>query len=400
MRIENILYIMGSDETLASIWQEKPLPVFSEEAVSFLAELSRCIRQREETKQYPDLWSFAFWCRRQNLLNMKEPCTGPGSGLRLGRGVSLHFVPSNIPLMFAYSMAAAILAGNSVVMRLPSRSSAQEQLLVECLKMVMEAQGWSRRIVLVRYEHQEEVTRRLSGQCDIRVIWGGNASVEAIRRCPLRAEAVEVVFPDRKSAVVLDGAALLKLDEQELASLAEAFYRDAYLYDQNSCASPSLVYWQGPPEEREAARKLFWDAVFQIAGKRYALSGKVVMEKWEKALELAAAEPDIRIEHRGNWILCVRIKAPSESVWENTLYGGFFIECGGEDLAGLVPALGRTCQTLSCFGLEPEKVAAQIAAAGVKGVDRIVPVGCALDFQMIWDGMDLIEQMSRRIYIS
>ena len=38
-----------------------------------------------------------------------------------------------------------------------------------------------------------------------------------------------------------------------------------------------------------------------------------------------------------------------------------------------------------------------LMSAGVFGVDRIVQIGHALDFSLIWDGMDLIAQMSREI---
>jgi hypothetical protein len=33
------------------------------------------------------------------------------------------------------------------------------------------------------------------------------------------------------------------------------------------------------------------------------------------------------------------------------------------------------------------------------GIDRIVPMGKAMDFALIWDGYDLIRQMSRRVTI-
>ena len=40
-----------------------------------------------------------------------------------------------------------------------------------------------------------------------------------------------------------------------------------------------------------------------------------------------------------------------------------------------------------------------ISSMGVKGVDRIVPMGKTMDFSLIWDGYDLLEHMSRRIAV-
>lgn len=78
--------------------------------------------------------------------------------------------------------------------------------------------------------------------------------------------------------------------------------------------------------------------------------------------------------------------------------GGFFFECSGENLDGLYPALTRKCQTLTCVNeTECTEVAEKLICAGVSGVDRVVQIGHALDFSLIWDGMDLIVQMSRLI---
>ena len=43
------------------------------------------------------------------------------------------------------------------------------------------------------------------------------------------------------------------------------------------------------------------------------------------------------------------------------------------------------------------EVTEKLICAGVPGVDRVVQIGHALDFSLIWDGMDLIAQMSRQI---
>ena len=74
------------------------------------------------------------------------------------------------------------------------------------------------------------------------------------------------------------------------------------------------------------------------------------------------------------------------------------MECSGETLEGLYPALTRKCQTLTCINeVECREAAEMLMSAGVFGVDRIVQIGHALDFSLIWDGMDLIAQMSREI---
>ena len=41
------------------------------------------------------------------------------------------------------------------------------------------------------------------------------------------------------------------------------------------------------------------------------------------------------------------------------------------------------------------KVAASLVPHAPRGVDRIVPVGRTLDFALVWDGHDLIRELSR-----
>ena len=66
-----------------------------------------------------------------------------------------------------------------------------------------------------------------------------------------------------------------------------------------------------------------------------------------------------------------------------------------EDLKGVV---NEKYQTLTYFGFSAKELADIVSKNHWLGIDRIVPVGKALDIGVIWDGYDLIGQMSRIIY--
>ena len=38
-----------------------------------------------------------------------------------------------------------------------------------------------------------------------------------------------------------------------------------------------------------------------------------------------------------------------------------------------------------------------LLTSGIKGIDRVVPIGKTMDFDFIWDGYDLISQLTRII---
>lgn len=100
---------------------------------------------------------------------------------------------------------------------------------------------------------------------------------------------------------------------------------------------------------------------------------------------------------QGNLLYVVRLAELAGEL--PSLAGGFglFFEgvlSGLEELAPLLPA---KAQTLVCGGLDPAETAAALARLGARGVDRVVPLGQALEMDTIWDGKDLIAALSRII---
>lgn len=93
------------------------------------------------------------------------------------------------------------------------------------------------------YERDDEITKELSRQCDGRVIWGGDVTIERMGQYPLKPTAANLTFPDRNSIAVFDLSAMKEINDQEKKELAYRFYNDTLLMDQNACSSPRLIYW-------------------------------------------------------------------------------------------------------------------------------------------------------------
>ena len=56
-------------------------------------------------------------------------------------------------------------------------------------------------------------------------------------------------------------------------------------------------------------------------------------------------------------------------------------------------------QTLTHWGLDGPALRAFAAEAGARGLDRLVPIGEALAFDVVWDGFHLIDDMLRRVRV-
>ncbi len=394
----SIQFLQGDVSVLEQLAEQRPYIPFSEETINFLDALYQALRKENRSIQAADLAAFSFWCRKGNLSHIREQYARQWKGKKMiGRGVAFHIVPSNIPVLFAFSMAASLLTGDPVVLRLPQNETIQEQMILSALRQVMEVQPeWKKRMVILRYGHIKEVTDALSRLCQVRVIWGGDHSIQEIQKSVLEPGKTELAFADRRSAAVLRADEILQ--KEDLSDIVRGFYNDTYLNDQNACSSPSLLYWIGSPQQVASAHEKFWKAAVPYIQKRYELGAHLAVQKWEQAMYVAATKENVKIQKFGNEVVLIKIPELSLDVWEMTVPGGFFLECRGETLEGLYPALTRKCQTLTCINeAECTETAEMLINAGVFGVDRIVQIGHALDFSLIWDGMDLIAQMSREI---
>lgn len=404
-------YVLGSQQTLELMKKETALPPFSEKVVNFLDEMSKRLLKNPQAKQYPDVITFAFWGRKASLIGMEKKISWLPSAREkgvLGRGIAFHVAPSNVAMNFAYSFAAALLAGNANIVRLPSKQFPQVECFCSVLKETLEEykhKEWQPLVCFVRYGHDKEVTDLFSEISDIRVIWGGDATIQEIRRSPLKIRGKEIVFSDRYSIAVIDAEYYLFLPEDQKKHVAQDFYNDTYLMDQNACTSPMLVVWIGKKELVQRAQKDFWEETLKLVKKKYELQAVQAVKKLQALYRLAAAVPGTvlnRIEEGqtkiNNRVILAELPKLSPDSMNYRENSGFFMEYTTENLEDILPVCTSRCQTVSFLGenLE-ENIRTLIKEYGPSGVDRIVPMGKTLDFSLIWDGYDLIREMSREL---
>lgn len=377
-----------------------PLAVFSDEACSFLSELSKRIMGLGATRVFPDVASFAYWCRRGNLARLAREREGafPPLSERMGRGLSLHIAPSNVPVNFAFSYAFALLAGDACIVRVPSKPFGQVEVIVEAARKTLpEYPAIAARTAFATWDSSCGATEALSSLADVRVVWGGDATVRSIRSMDAMPRCVDVVFPDRYSIALIGVEAVLSAEDGEMADLASGFYNDTYLMDQNACSSPRLVVWVGSEEDAAAAQERFWDAVRVEAEARYALQPSVSMDKYVMACADLARGTVSRVSGACGVLATADLASGQRLTTDLRGVGGYFYQTavgGFDEIAGDVD---ERFQTVVCYGVDPESVRRCVRELGLRGIDRIVPVGSAMDIGLIWDGYDLIAAMSRVI---
>lgn len=389
---EQIRYLVGNREILEGMENVRVLPLFSDKALDFLDSLSKTLMHSNEAKKYPDVIAYAFWIRREYLEKVSVPYKAGNQ--KMGRGTAFQIAPSNIPVQFAVSMTYALTAGNASVIRVSDKHFEQVDIICGAIRAVLEGihPEMTPYICVIRYDHNAEITQELTDICDVRMIWGGNRTIETVRKASISARCIDLGFADRYSIAVIDADDYLKEDAH---SVANGFYNDTYFSDQNACSSPRLVIWTG--DRISEAKEVFWNALGEIVSKKYAMDPICSSEKLLKTAICAAKYPGIREVKSDN--LLVRVELPSlyDDIMDLKGNCGYFFECSVGSLREIVQLMKKDCQTIAYAGQIEEKLRRIIADNGVKGVDRIVPVGHAADIAFVWDGLDLPDILSRQV---
>ena len=202
-------FLVGDAAALAAMPGTPPLEPFSPRVLDLFDTLSKALLSRPEARRFPDLAALAFWCRRAAMEERRKPYLD--GEFRLGRGMALHIAPGNVPLNFAYSLAAGLLAGNANAVRLPSEPFPQAALVCAALEELLAGAFSDLRpyAACLRYPRESGLTEALSALCDARIIWGGDETVRRVRAFPLKPRAAEICFADRWSACVIDSGTYL-----------------------------------------------------------------------------------------------------------------------------------------------------------------------------------------------
>ena len=388
---DNLQFLVGNQEILDGIGAYASVGPFSDDAVDFLDALSRSLREDGEAKGYSDVLTFAFWCRRASVLSMKGHYEGLES--RIGRGVTFHVSPSNIPLMFAFSFAASLLAGNANVIRISSQPFAQTDIVCRVMGDVLDRfPRIKQSVAIVRYPHDRAMNDYFSALCDSRIIWGGDHSIREIRKSELPSHAIELPFYDRLSFALIESKRYLQHGNKR--DLARKFYNDTYFTDQNACSSPQLVIWS--KEGAGEAREVFWRELGRLVDDAYPFQSIQGVDKLSATDRYAIRYGDAKMLCESRNLVRMEISELHDDLRQYRCPGGYFYEYVMDDLDEIQGVCTRDCQTIAYFGFERDEIEGIVKAHGVGG-DRIVPIGETMDFGLQWDGFDFIYSLSRII---
>ena len=100
-------------------------------------------------------------------------------------------------------------------------------------------------------------------------------------------------------------------------------------------------------------------------------------------------------ETKNNILRRVEIDALPQDIDSFRCAGGYFTEYTAQSLDEVAPIVNEKYQTLAYYGFTQQELADFVLRNRFTGIDRIVPFGETTAFSLTWDGMNLIERMSR-----
>jgi hypothetical protein len=143
------------------------------------------------------------------------------------------------------------------------------------------------------------------------------------------------------------------------------------------------------------ARKVFWDSL----NKRiidYPIQADIAINKLFALIKQGIEIGNVTREKPvNNKLWRVLISELNTDIEEYRCAGGFFHEYIASSFNDLEKIVNRKYQTLSYYGFEKKYLKDKIKELKLNGIDRVVPIGSTTNFDLHWDGYDLIHTLSR-----
>lgn len=363
---------------------------FSEDIYAFTQALSKRFLK---LRHLPEVVALGYWLRNANVKKMQEQFMKQNvETIVKARGTVFHIAPSNVDTIFVYSWILSLMAGNRNILRISSKAEVNEMMQI-ILDELENHDRIAKQTIICTYEHTENATADISARCHTRVIWGGDQTIQAVRHVPLSPLANELTFADRFSLAILDAKRIEKLQDEELDKLLEQFYNDSFWFNQLACSSPRLIVWIGEKTER------FWQAFEKkIKQKNYELLAATQVIKYTTALQLAT-ENYVETVAVKPYFTRITMEDVPANARELHCGSGLFYEYELQNLIDVAQIILDKDQTLVYYGFTINQLQELARAVESRGIDRIVPIGQALDFDEVWDGQNFLTSFTRKISI-
>ena len=309
------------------------------------------------------------------------------------RGVALHWLAGNVPVLGIISLFQTILTKNKSIVKVPMNFKS---ILPKILKDLNNNKYFNNKykkniklildsiIVLYVDKKEKENQEFLSRNADIRIAWGGIEGISSVLRLPKKINCRDIVFGPKVSLAFVKKEKLQ--NSQDLGILSKLICDDIIPFNQLGCNSPhNLIIENGSNfslneiaiaigkefEKRKLNRKFITDPLisFNILAKKFAYQ----IDKSKNVLFSVSNDWNIFVNRASK----IKIEDP--------LFGKSLFISKVSDIKTLFNALPINTQSIGLLCKANDKVNLMKFFADA-GVDRFPDLGKMSLYQNPWDG--------------
>lgn len=349
---------------------------FDERIISFLDGISKSIIGSKIAQEYPSLITFAFFIRKRNLLSIKPLYHVK----KIPIGTVLHITPNNIPINSGFSLLFSLLCGNKNIVKLPSRKFEELDLLKEIFESALrEDPVLTDYIRFVQLERGDSELDVLLENSQAVMVWGSNETVRHFKGKAHELDIEIVSFPNKFSSSVINANS--EFDQR----FFELFHNDTVLMHQFACSSSTNLHFLGKRERISD----FFDAFLEyLKAKDYERLPILNIDRIVSISKLLSVD-DIDLKNFENYFYTVSSGDFSKFYGNNT-----FNVFHHEEVNGINKLIRPNEQTITYYGVDKDVIFNSLFAHNVY-VNRIVPVGQALAINYNWDGLNILDRLTR-----
>ena len=229
-----------------------------------------------------------------------------------------------------------------------------------------------------------------------RIIWGGDDTIHSIKSFETHPRCVDVCFRSIFSLCIKCQFSPW-LSDSDMNILTNNFYNDTLVMNQLTCSSPHLVLWNGSPEEILSAKDIFWSRLEKLVEHKHAFQESAQNDKFKLACDFCLSMEATLASPLSSKLTRIQVDNINESLISKQGNSGFFLESNFNKIADIKLLDHPSIQTLTYFGFDTKYFFSEILNCQFCGLDRVVPVGQALDIGLTWDGYDIIAMLTRSI---
>jgi hypothetical protein len=349
----------------------------------------------------PALVALGYWLRASAIKDLQREYLDSidDDKILVPRGIALHFPPNNVDTLFVYSWSLAFILGNTSIVKLPSVMSADTASLINLLTNVLSEFAETSNDRFIQYDYDNQDVNILHSVADLRLIWGGDEKVEHLAKFSTKPDGLTLGFSNRTSLALVNADVYIGCDDAKKNSVAASFFNDVFWFDQQGCGSPRLIFWFGQQSNIDLVKRDFIKRLAkQIEHRGYQIEASKIMEKFVTANNLVASGSATSLVREGPYLDLLDVTESDQATLTNQ-GGGFLLQHGISEFSEMAPWLTSKTQTVTYFGLTRDDVRRCARVLAAYGGYRLVPMGEALNFSHIWDGVDLIHHLTRCVII-